>query len=49
MTAIGVGAQRIVPTVPRSAWALLLAASTAILYLALRGQWTLPHNNDGRS
>ncbi|HEX5014402.1 MAG TPA: ABC transporter permease subunit [Candidatus Limnocylindrales bacterium] len=46
MTAAGLAAQRIVPTVPRSAWALLLAASTAVLYLAFRGQWTLPHNND---
>ena len=42
MTAVGVAAQRIVPTVPRSAWALLLAASTVLLYLAFRGQWTLP-------
>jgi glycine betaine/proline transport system permease protein len=46
MTAVGVAAQRIVPTFPRSAWALLLAISTALLYLAFRGQWTLPHNND---
>jgi len=48
MTAVGVAAQRIVPTVPRSAWALLLAASTAVLYLAFRGQWTLAHDNDAQ-
>ena len=46
MTAVGVAAQRYVPSIPRSWWAAILAFTTAVLYLAFRGQYTLPHDND---
>ena len=46
MTAVGVAAQRFVPAVPRRAWAALLAVAAVVIYLAFRGQYTLPHDND---
>lgn len=46
MTAVGVAAQRFVPGVPRRAWAALMAVAAILAYLAFRGQFTLPHDND---
>jgi len=46
MTAVGVAAGRLVPGIPRSAWALIGAIAAVVLYLVFRGQQTLPHNND---
>ena len=46
MTAVGVAAQRYVPSISRGSWAVILAVTSAVLYLAFRGQWTLPHDND---
>ena len=46
MTAVGVAAGRLVPGIPRYAWALLGAVAAVLLYLVFRGQATLPHNND---
>ena len=46
MTAVGVAAQRFVPGVPRRAWAGLMAVAAVLAYLAFRGQFTLPHDND---
>ncbi len=46
MTAVGVAASRLVPGIPRSVWALIGAVVALVLYLAFRGQYTLPHNND---
>ena len=46
MTAVGVAAARLVPGIPRSAWALIGAITAVALYLVFRGQGTLPHNND---
>ncbi len=46
MTAVGVAASRLVPGIPRSVWALIGAVVAVVLYLAFRGQYTLPHNND---
>ena len=39
-------ANRLGATVPRTVWLALLAAATVAAWLALAGQWTLPHNND---
>jgi glycine betaine/proline transport system permease protein len=46
MTAVGVAAGRLLPGIPRSAWALAGAVAAVALYLVFRGQQTLPHNND---
>jgi glycine betaine/proline transport system permease protein len=32
--------------VPRLAWAILLAGFTAVVFVALHGQYTIPHDND---
>ncbi|MEO7664507.1 MAG: ABC transporter permease subunit [Candidatus Limnocylindrales bacterium] len=37
---------RLIPPVPRIAWALLLAAVAAVIYVVFAGQFTLPHDND---
>ncbi|MEK6719288.1 MAG: ABC transporter permease subunit [Chloroflexota bacterium] len=37
---------RLLPSLPRSAWIVLLSAVTAILWIAFAGQYTLPHDND---
>jgi glycine betaine/proline transport system permease protein len=46
LTAVGVAAQRIVPDIPRRAWAVGLAIVAILAYLAFRDQYTLPHDND---
>ena len=46
MTAVGVAAQRFVPGLPRRAWAGLLGLAAVLTYLAFRGEFTLPHDND---
>jgi glycine betaine/proline transport system permease protein len=46
VTAVGVAAQRIVPSIPRGAWAALLGVVAVLLYLVFRDQYTLPHDND---
>jgi glycine betaine/proline transport system permease protein len=46
VTAVGVAAQRFVPSVPRRVVAAALAAAAVLLYLVFRGQFTLPHDND---
>ncbi|HSL33468.1 MAG TPA: hypothetical protein VK871_07445, partial [Candidatus Limnocylindrales bacterium] len=46
MTAVGVAAQRFVPSVPRRVIAAALAAAAVLLYLVFRDQFTLPHDND---
>lgn len=37
---------RLVPPLPRAAWALLLLIVLAVAYVALAGQFTIPHDND---
>jgi glycine betaine/proline transport system permease protein len=46
VTAVGVAAQRFVPSVPRRLVAAALAAAAVLVYLVFRGQFTLPHDND---
>ena len=37
---------RLIPPIPRKAWAVLVALLVAVIYVALRGQFTIPHDND---
>jgi glycine betaine/proline transport system permease protein len=37
---------RLVPQVPRVVWLVLLFAIAALVYVALAGQFTIPHDND---
>jgi glycine betaine/proline transport system permease protein len=46
VTAVGVAAGRQLPSIPRSAWAVVGGVAAVALYLVFRGQQTLPHNND---
>ena len=46
MTAVGLAAGRLVPSIPRGVAAAILAATAVILYVVFRGQYTLPHDND---
>ncbi len=46
MSAATAAAGRLLPSLPRSAWFLLLAVVTAILWVVFAGQDTLPHDND---
>lgn len=46
MSAATAALGRAIPTLPRAAWAALLAAVTAALFLAFAGADTLPHDND---
>lgn len=46
MSAATAAAGRLVPSLPRSAWLLLIAAVSAIVWIVFAGQYTLPHDND---
>ncbi len=46
MTAAAASVGRLVPPLPRLAWAGLLALAATVVYVVLAGQFTLPHDND---
>ena len=46
MSAAAAAAGRLVPPLPRLAWALLIGAAAILLYVVFAGQYTLPHDND---
>ncbi len=46
MSTATAAAGRMLPALPRSVWLLLVAAATAVLWVAFSGQYTLPHDND---
>jgi glycine betaine/proline transport system permease protein len=46
VAATGVAAQRTIPEIPRGVWMAGLAVAATAIYLAFRGQFTLPHDND---
>jgi len=46
MSAATASMGRLIPELPRAAWALLLVVAAAAVYVAFAGQFTLPHDND---
>ena len=46
MTAASVAASRLIVSLPRAAWLAALAIGAVVLFVAFRGQATLPHDNN---